>query len=275
MNKKRLKTLTKPINLLILVLILAGVAGLLILIIKNLRQFKGPQKVSQPLVEIRDKDRTFTLKRNGEVEFRTPEGIFEQEWSNNKANGLLQYLKKKYEILVSEREEGGFVVTFLYDGQLVTFTLSVDDELINLLFEEIKQGAYAAHDEGTGVESIIDYFRKASPTPTSQEEAREGLMPGEEAATGGVAQASPEADFFQDYSSKGDAFKKELTEIVCPYWRLSYCVYPQGYSPPPPKTIFWQGATVVVVPDCELWEKQVIRRTVISNTICIEEPAGE
>lgn len=262
----------KPVNFLVLFFVIAIFSSLVFLVIKNIRQYRGPQQAESPLVEIKDQEKTLTVERSGHVEFKTPEGVFEQEWSNDKVNSLLQYLQKQYAASVLEVEEGGFQVTFFLNGQWVTFTLSDDDELVNFIFEEMATKG-EDFEEGGGIEeSIIDYFRKASPSPSAQEETAEGEeeSAGEE-ATESAAQEPEGDDFFQDYTSGQGEAQDPLNQIICPFWRLSYCVYPQDWQPSP-ETIQWQGGTTVVVPDCDLWEATVTRRTVISNTICIEEP---
>lgn len=266
----------KHSNLIILLLILGIFTSLfLVFFQKHLRKEErlASKERQASIIEIQDKDRLLSVDKGGQVKLKTPTEVFYQSWETDKTETFFQYIKNKIRfskpVSESERQTDDFVVSLLIDGKWQSFTIDTGDELLNLVFEEVS-GGYSSEEIAGG--DIVDYFKQYSPSPQSDVSSPDDALQDDDM----FQEDSSEDDFFQDTFLQDDSSQDSssqddsLTDSLCPYWRLSYCFYPQS-STPPPESVFWQGSTVVRAPDCDLWEKTITKRTVISNTVCIEE----
>ena len=282
MKNEQLKKILKSSNFKIL-LSISSVLIILFLII-FVKKFKKEELVGPgteaSVIEIQDKDRLLSVDWHGQVKVKTPIGVFYQSWEDDKTDVFFQYIKEKIKSTKSisgvDGVDGlvaGLIVNLKIDGEWQSFTIDANDELVNLVFEEVV-GGYSLEEIASG--EVSDYFEEyplSSPTASSDPSQSDSAQtdPSQDNGTSSQDDAS-ETDFFQDSYSQTDSSQDGSSIIdTCPYWRLSYCVYPWSATPSP-APVYWQDSTVVKVPDCDLWQERVLQSTVISNTICIEEP---
>lgn len=265
----------KPTHLLVLFLSSVAIIGLFFFLLRSFKKESSEtaSNFQENRIEVKEGDNLLVVNKNGSVKLKTPEGNFSDHWEAGKVDSFFRYFEEKFQSQETENQSGGFMVTLYFQGKGQTINLDANDELLNLVINEVivkgdEGGQNQGTDEGGGSgdgggggeeEDIISYFRQ-SPEPSSFPSP----LP---SGSSNPASSTPQTIKTPQPSSwPGPTASSPSIKDLCPYWRLSYCVYPP--SPLPSISI----PNKVYAPDCELWQKQVSKRTVISNTICIEKP---
>ena len=226
--------------------VLLGIAILviLVLIFSGRLLFQSRQKDDLDSVKVEQGSDTAYVYTNGKVILRSSSLSDETTWDNEKTNTFFKFIEDKVkegEFVegVEKVEDGGYLITYTKNG--VTYTIILDDD------EE--------------EEKLISYFdsgETSTPYPTQN--------PGEGGGKsgGGSSSGGSSGGGFGSPSPSGP-------DPDCPFWRLSYCVYPRTPTPAltPSGTI---NPYPNLVYDCGLGGDTVTQRTVISNTLCVKEP---
>ena len=200
-------------------------------------------------VQLKDQTAQLTIDEDGIVEYLDPQNRFYQIWDEAKVAAVFRRLDKQlaqtgktYTQMVIEKDGGGYQVSLTNSsGSTTELTIEETDKDLNQTIEEI--------DDLTESSGTFDTTTFASPSPE---------LPGP-----------------QGGGSGGDGGTNQIPE--CPFWRLSYCVFPPGElpqggaaaNPSPTPTPSPVSDSAQRPADCSLWEYQLISRGVISNTLCI------
>jgi len=227
-------------------LIAIGIVVAIVLLIAAITLFSGGRNISNltddnaDIVVKKDAD-TLLINNSGYVKLVRNGREFEAFWDDEKMSLFKLYLTEN--LLEQDLSITGYSITI--DG--VTYYLSGDDELIQVIISETQAGdddnsADENNDEGDD-EGLDDYFNPSTPRPTSSS--------GGGGASGG--------------GGSGPSW--------CKLWRLSYCADPLPRPSPSPSIVPTPSASAVpYVFDCGLGGEMVTDRTVISNTLCVKTP---
>lgn len=221
-----LKLKTQKSKLFILFLLPAA----LVLVFFVLINFRKSGKVGQKPVVTSD---SITLEKQGgmAITFRNSGviefgGAFSQLWSTEDGSTLYDYIKKKIEAGEYSLEGGLYKVVI--DGKVYYF--DPGDEVIDTVFDEGESGG------GGGMGDLFNF----NPTPTP---IQSGPTPTDSGGSG--------------------SSKKGIDD--CPFWRLSYCVYPN-----PTPTPYIVPTAGILPPECGA--NLQTGRTVITNELCLSSP---
>lgn len=230
------KTYNKSIIYLFLFIII--IVGLVFFVISLSN--RGSNKNIDSIEKIQlDLDNTKVIfNNNGLVEIETEEGNYSLTLDNEKVKNIFTSLNNSNK---QQSIEDGVSVTIIGENSTESFSLSKDDPAINNIINQVNEsgdtGGGNGGDGGNG---------QLFPTPTTSL-----IFP-----PGTYLTRTPTPT---PQSGSG-----------CQFWKISWCVFFPSPTPTPLITPTPTG-TLQAPANCDLYGSQVTGRTVISNTLCIDE----
>ena len=219
------KAFKNPRNVIILgVILIALLFGILFM----LGVFSpSAESIRKDQIQLKRGDKIVTVNENGLVEYRSDKGVFYETWDPNKTSAFFSSIRAQAREYLANpsksKPPNAYEVTVWIDGELVTFYIDGDDEIITEVFDEFDDEG-----GGGGGGDLSDYFDTdldPSVTPTSI---------------------------------------VSLTGSPTPTLAPGVSATPT----PIPGTGGQGGTGEQSAVDCDLYNTQVTKRTVISNTIC-------
>ncbi len=192
---------------------------------------KAPENIDE--IKVSQSGTTLTVRRNGSVEILTNDGLFTDEWSEEKTNAFFDYFLKKSKSGVSSGDNS---ITLNGESGSESTNYAGSDELAGAVINEATGGSGGGSAPGA---------TPKPPPPT-------GLGGGWETAT---PKPPPPTGLGGGHPS-------------CLFWVLSYCV---NFPSPSPTPTPIPGENVIEASGCEDWNAQTSQATVINNTVCITE----
>lgn len=240
----------KPLGIGLVVLVMGVIVLGLILLLGG----KDNNKLGEQML-VKKGNEEVMVHKNGQLDFQgnTP---FSQKWVGRNGETLYDYFQKR----IADGEYSNFTDIDCYllsyedsDGQH-DVCLAESTELA-ILFETF-------NDPGGGGptgESIDDYFNNGDDGDPGSGDGNGDSSDNGDGDTGGGDNG--------DSGGSGGGTPIPTPEDDCPYWRLSYCVYP---NPTPPPTTPTPNPGEVLPPDCIV--NTLTGRTVISSELCVSQP---
>lgn len=247
--KQVIKPYFKPLNLFVFFFILGIILALMVILFsKNLILPAGKafpfQKKSKTELEDQGGEKSVVINENGLIRIKTPEQVVYQTWDKDEVEEVFKRLESRARLVEGESFDSAQII------------VGEDSYEVTLFSEGEEASAIEITEEDEEIGGLLDKVDDL--TGSGDEDSNE---------PGGVGGGS------QDSSSS-------IPE--CPFWKLSYCVFPPA-SPPPgeplpspsPLPSPWPpsipGLSEPLEPDCSLWGQSIISRAVISNTVCTKE----
>lgn len=235
--------------------------GVLIIVMLSKSQLFGKDNKINPgnndkkEIRLKGEDTEVKISNNGLVEIKSPENTYYQNWDSKKINQLFDGLNSKlglknqnFDVLIIEKGNEDYLLNYLSNGDVVERQVGAGDQgLVDIL---------------QGIDDLAGGQTGGSLNDSSNQSSGDISGGNNDGGTGGSSNNSTIPD--------------------CPFWKLSYCVFPPGYlsgttpsvSPSPSSSLLpGEGETVFNnasqrPPECDLWGEQVSYKTAISNTIC-------
>src|SRR3989344_2908304 len=213
-----------------------GVLLLLVLFLSKGSIFKSGADDPVDNIKIEQGSDSATVYSSGKVFLRSKTLSGEDFWDTAKTKSFFEIINDKFE-----------------SGEFIEGTETLEDGSFLVIYNK---------DE----EQVLTYFgdQSASPTPGATQWSGGGSSGGSSGGSGG-------SDGWGSSGGGSSTPAPAGPDPDCPFWRLSYCVYPR--TPTPVQTP--SGTTNPfpnLVYDCDLGDSTVTQRTVISNTLCVKEP---
>jgi len=213
-----------------MVLIGGGVFLVLLFVLLFVRQGGGGgvgREVNAGVIKVMKDGREVSFDKSGVVTFRDGEIVFSQIWVDENGLSVFDYLKAKIE--AGELLGGEYAVSWNGQGGSIG-----GDSVIDEVFGGFDDGGGDEGGDGGGdIGDVFDFGSSPTPTPTKK--------PSGGGSSGGIDD--------------------------CPFWRLSYCVYPFTTPSPSPQP---QPTGEILPPECEY--NLSTGRTVIGDELCVPTP---
>jgi hypothetical protein len=178
-KNKSTKLFGKPLNLVIMLLVLGGALVVGAVVIRTLSGRKT-ERILESQIQILQGDNKITVNRSGLVEYSTPEGVFYEVWDSEKVDQFFSSMREKANAASPVQECGdGYWLTLYIDGKETTVCIVGGDEELDSLFEEFSG-------EGSGEDSLSELFDDSF---FGGDEDEEGSQ--DEDLFGGLASPSP------------------------------------------------------------------------------------
>ena len=280
--QKIIKSQLKPLNIVVFFLVLGLILSLLFYLV--LHNLSGPDKKQQTekkegKIRIVTNENEVTINKNGMMSIKTPTKAFNQKWDENKTKELFKSIEQK----AKDSDQcnsvigDGIEIFYIEGNETKIICVEEGDQEIILLLEIVNnidtsgQSLSSLFKNYTFSTPPASFLPSISPSPPT--------TPENDATADNDEPSPPPSD--GDGSSDSDSQQDDDWDD-CPFWRVSYCVWPPNWAPvgsspkpnpslPPPLPSLAPQPGVQDEPDCSLWDQLISGKTVVSNTLCINE----
>jgi uncharacterized membrane protein YgcG len=226
------------------------------------RNFFKPQlkKEASQKITIKDGNNEINVNDQGIVELKNPDKVLYQNWPEETIKALFENIRQKSKNSNLNLSRGEYPITYFDGERSYTFLIDSDDSELSEVLDKLKN-LNSGRD-------LSEYFNSPLPSGVSNN-----------GNSGGGSNDGGNNGGGNGNSGGGSGGSGQWD---CPFWRLSYCVWP--VSPPPigapvspspsastPTQPSPSPSVVQRIPDCDMMGATITGKTVISNTLCVKE----